>query len=40
MQDVGEFGKDLSWEASRQKVGMVFQSYELFAHLNVIENIY
>lgn len=39
MQDVGEFGKDLSWEASRQKVGMVFQSYELFAHLNVIENI-
>ncbi|MFA9488338.1 MULTISPECIES: amino acid ABC transporter ATP-binding protein [unclassified Mannheimia] len=39
MQDVGEFGKDLSWEQSRQKVGMVFQSYELFAHLNVIENI-
>ncbi|WP_150538188.1 amino acid ABC transporter ATP-binding protein [Actinobacillus vicugnae] len=39
MQGVGEFGKDLSWEASRQKVGMVFQSYELFAHLNVIDNI-
>lgn len=39
MQGVGEFGKDLSWEQSRQKVGMVFQSYELFAHLNVIENI-
>lgn len=39
MQGVGEFGKDLSWEQSRQKVGMVFQSYELFAHLNVIDNI-
>ncbi|QHB17022.1 amino acid ABC transporter ATP-binding protein [Mannheimia pernigra] len=39
MQGVGEFGKDLSCEQSRQKVGMVFQSYELFAHLNVIENI-
>ncbi|MEG9499340.1 amino acid ABC transporter ATP-binding protein [Mannheimia indoligenes] len=39
MQGIGEFGKDLSWEQSRQKVGMVFQSYELFAHLNVIENI-
>lgn len=39
MQGVGEFGKDLSWEKSRQKVGMVFQSYELFAHLNVIDNI-
>ncbi|WP_025235051.1 amino acid ABC transporter ATP-binding protein [Mannheimia sp. USDA-ARS-USMARC-1261] len=39
MQGVGEFGKDLSWEQSRQKVGMVFQSYELFSHLNVIENI-
>ncbi|QLB18140.1 amino acid ABC transporter ATP-binding protein [Mannheimia granulomatis] len=39
IQGVGEFGKDLSWELSRQKVGMVFQSYELFAHLNVIDNI-
>lgn len=39
MPGIGEFGKELSWEASRQKVGMVFQSYELFAHLNVIENI-
>ena len=32
MEGAGEFG-------ARQKVGMVFQSYELFAHLNVIENI-
>lgn len=39
MEKVGEFGKDISWEQARQKVGMVFQSYELFAHLNVIDNI-
>lgn len=39
MQGVGEFGKDVSWEVARQKVGMVFQSYELFAHMNVIDNI-
>lgn len=39
MANVGEFGKDVSWEQARQKVGMVFQSYELFAHLNVIDNI-
>lgn len=39
MKNYGEFGKDLRWEQARQKVGMVFQSYELFAHLNVIDNI-
>ncbi|AWW33659.1 amino acid ABC transporter ATP-binding protein [Mannheimia varigena] len=39
MEKVGKFGKDISWEQARQKVGMVFQSYELFAHLNVIDNI-
>lgn len=39
MENVGEFGKTIRWEAARQKVGMVFQSYELFAHLNVIDNI-
>ena len=27
------------WQMIRQKVGMVFQSYELFAHMTVIENI-
>lgn len=32
MEGVGTFGKDVSWQAARQKVGMVFQSYELFAH--------
>lgn len=39
MDGVGEFGRDISWEKARQKVGMVFQSYELFAHMNVIDNI-
>ncbi|MDU1345438.1 amino acid ABC transporter ATP-binding protein [Eikenella corrodens] len=39
MEGVGEFGKDAPWETARQKVGMVFQSYELFAHMNVIDNI-
>ncbi|MGX2967929.1 amino acid ABC transporter ATP-binding protein [Ursidibacter sp. B-7004-1] len=39
IKNVGELGKEIKWEQARQKVGMVFQSYELFAHLNVIENI-
>ena len=39
MDGIGEFGKDISWQTARQKVGMVFQSYELFAHMTVIENI-
>ena len=30
MDGVDEFGKDVSWQTARQKVGMVFQSYELF----------
>lgn len=28
-----------SWREIRQKIGMVFQSYELFNHLNVMQNI-
>ena len=32
-------GRDVPWQVARQKVGMVFQSYELFAHMNVIDNI-
>lgn len=39
MQGVGVFGRDISWQAVRQKVGMVFQSYELFHHLTVMDNI-
>ena len=39
MSGIGEFGREIAWEAARQKVGMVFQSYELFAHMNVIDNI-
>ncbi|TLD85053.1 amino acid ABC transporter ATP-binding protein [Helicobacter sp. MIT 11-5569] len=27
------------WSKVRQKIGMVFQNYELFPHLNVLENI-
>lgn len=39
MEGAGMFGKDISWQTARQKVGMVFQSYELFAHMTVIDNI-
>lgn len=39
MQGLGEFGVDVAWKVVRQKVGMVFQSYELFAHMNVMDNI-
>lgn len=28
-----------NWNLIRQKIGMVFQSYELFPHMNVLENI-
>lgn len=31
--------KKTNWTKIRQKVGMVFQNYELFPHLNVIDNI-
>lgn len=39
LANYGELGKDISWVAARQHIGMVFQSYELFAHLSVIDNI-
>ena len=32
-------GKDIDWKEAREKIGMVFQSYELFPHMNVIKNI-
>lgn len=31
--------KSSDWKKIRQKIGMVFQNYELFPHLNVIDNI-
>ncbi len=32
-------GVKTKWSKVRQKIGMVFQNYELFPHLNVLENI-
>jgi polar amino acid transport system ATP-binding protein len=32
-------GKDVHWQEIRQHIGMVFQSYDLFPHMTVIENI-
>ena len=40
LQNAGELGKDIPWVKARQRIGMVFQSYELFAHLSVIDNIF
>ena len=31
--------KDMDWEGIRLKIGIVFQNYELFPHMTVIENI-
>ncbi|XFO64981.1 Glutamine transport ATP-binding protein GlnQ [Sporomusa silvacetica DSM 10669] len=32
-------GKNVHWQEYRQKIGMVFQNYDLFPHMSVIENI-
>lgn len=32
-------GSGIKWNQIRQKIGMVFQSYDLFPHMTVIENI-
>lgn len=32
-------GKEENWPLVRQKIGMVFQSYDLFPHMTVLENI-
>ena len=39
LQNEGELGKDLPWVKARQHIGMVFQCYELFPHMSVIDNI-
>ncbi|MCK3658488.1 glutamine ABC transporter ATP-binding protein [Pasteurellaceae bacterium Pebbles2] len=39
LEHSGQLGKDISWVNARQHIGMVFQSYELFSHLSVIDNI-
>lgn len=32
-------GKNTKWNLVRQQIGMVFQSYDLFAHMNILDNI-
>lgn len=32
-------GEHVKWQEIRQKIGMVFQNYDLFPHMTVIENI-
>lgn len=39
LDGVGVLGRDLAWNKVRQDIGMVFQNYELFGHMNVIDNI-
>ncbi|NHB58232.1 amino acid ABC transporter ATP-binding protein [Acinetobacter sp. 194] len=39
LEGLGVLGRDVEWTKVRQDVGMVFQNYELFGHMNVIDNI-
>jgi polar amino acid transport system ATP-binding protein len=32
-------GKNTKWNLVRQQIGMVFQSYDLFPHMNILDNI-
>lgn len=32
-------GEKVNWQKARQQIGMVFQNYELFPHMTVMENI-
>jgi polar amino acid transport system ATP-binding protein len=39
LNGVSILGDDTRWHSVRQKIGMVFQNYELFPHMTVLENI-
>ena len=39
LNGLGILGQDTQWTEVRQEIGMVFQNYELFGHMNVIDNI-
>ena len=39
LEGAGVLGQDVDWTTVRQDIGMVFQNYELFGHMNVIDNI-
>ena len=39
LEGAGVLGQDIDWTTVRQDIGMVFQNYELFGHMNVIDNI-
>ena len=39
LDGAGVLGQDVDWATVRQDIGMVFQNYELFGHMNVIDNI-
>ncbi|MGL4345440.1 MAG: amino acid ABC transporter ATP-binding protein [Cellulosilyticaceae bacterium] len=39
LKSEGVLGKDISWQKTREKIGMVFQSYDLFPHMTVIDNV-
>ncbi|PTR76408.1 ATP-binding cassette domain-containing protein, partial [Bacillus anthracis] len=39
LNNYGILGKEVEFEKVRGTIGMVFQSYELFPHMNVINNI-
>jgi polar amino acid transport system ATP-binding protein len=32
-------GKNTKWNLVRQQIGMVFQSYDLFSHMNILDNV-
>lgn len=38
-KDISFTGKNTDWQKIHEKIGMVFQDYELFPHMTVIENI-